>query len=79
MFGEKLAVPHSGTLTRATLRAEFIELEAGKRLFWSKSMKKARGGAERGWPPLKFLISKMLPGPGDNGDMAMEAGSLVVL
>ena len=43
MFGEKLAVPHSGTLTRATLQAEFIALEAGKRLFWSKSMKKQVG------------------------------------
>ena len=38
MFGEKLAVPHIGTLTRATLRAEFIELEAGKRLFCFESM-----------------------------------------
>ena len=43
MFGEKLAVPHSGTLTRATLRAEFLAPEAGKRLFWSKSMKKQVG------------------------------------
>ena len=53
MFGEKLAVLHSGTLTWATLRAESIAQEAENRLFWSKSVKKQVGDGGDG-PPTKF-------------------------
>ena len=69
MFGEKLAVLHSGTFTRATLRAEFISQEGGKRLFWSKSVKKQVGEG----PLTKFYVARA------KVTMAKEAGSLVVL